>query len=129
MPISNCYIIAYQQPDVNREINMIKTIDENQRYEEGVTLVSEDEKMDLDQRQELKTVTIEVNSHKVKMRAGPATGLEVKEAAIKQGVEIQQNFVLQLELPNGTGKIIGDDDKISLRDHMSFTAIEPDDNS
>ena len=108
---------------------MIKNIDDNQRNEEGVTLESEDEKMELDQNQELKTVTIEVNSNKVKMLAGPATGMEVKEAAIKQGVEIQPNFVLQLELPNGTGKIIGDKDKITLRDHMSFTAIEPDDNS
>ena len=27
-----------------------------------------------------KTVTIEVNDHKVEMPAGPATGLEIKEA-------------------------------------------------
>ena len=45
----------------------------------------------------LKTVTIEVNDHKVEMPAGPATGLEIKDAAIKQGVNIQQNFVLQVE--------------------------------
>ena len=108
---------------------MIKNIDDNQRNEEVMTLEIEDGKTDIDQNQELKTVIIEVNSHKVKMLAGPATGLEVKEAAIQQGVEIQPNFVLQLELPNGTGKVIGDEDKINLRDHMSFTAIEPDDNS
>ena len=108
---------------------MIKNIDENQRNEESVASESENGKTDLDQNQEYKTVTIEVNSNKVKMLAGPATGLEVKEAAIQQGVEIQPNFVLQLELPNGTGKIIGDDDKLTPRDHMSFTAIEPDDNS
>ena len=108
---------------------MIKKIDENQRNEKGVPLESEDGKMDLDHGQELKTVIIEVNGHKVKMPAGPATGLEIKESAIKQGVQIQPNFVLQVELPNGTGKIIGNDDKIQLRDHMSFTAIEPDDNS
>ena len=41
----------------------------------------------------LKTVTIEVNDHKVEMPAGPATGLEIKEAAIKQGTNIQANFV------------------------------------
>ena len=34
---------------------------------------------------DIKTVTIEVNEHKVDMPAGPATGLEVKEAAIKEG--------------------------------------------
>ena len=49
----------------------------------------------------LKTVTIEVNDHKVEMPAGPATGLEIKNAAIKEGVNIQSNFVLQVQLPNG----------------------------
>ncbi len=77
----------------------------------------------------LKTVTIEVNDHKVEMAAGPATGLEVKEAAIKQNVNIQLNFVLQLQLPNGSSKVIGDDDKVPLTEHLSFTAIAPDDNS
>ncbi len=77
----------------------------------------------------LKTVIIEVNDHKVEMPAGPATGLEVKEAAIKQGVDIQVNFFLEVDLPNGSSKAIGDDDKIPLTDHLAFTAIPPDDNS
>ena len=77
----------------------------------------------------LKTVTIEVNDHKVKMPAGPATGLEIKEAAIKQGVNIQLNFVLQVQLPNGSSKVIGNDDKIPLTEHLAFTAIAADDNS
>lgn len=76
-----------------------------------------------------KTVTIEVNAHKVKMPAGPATGLEIKESAIKQGVKIQLNFVLQVQLPNGSAKIVGDDDKIPLSEHLAFTAIAADDNS
>ena len=77
----------------------------------------------------LKTVTIEVNDQKVEMPAGPATGLEVKEAAIKQGVNIQVNFVLQVQLPNGSSRVIGDEDKVSLTEHLAFTAIAPDDNS
>ena len=77
----------------------------------------------------LKTVTIEVNDHKVEMPSGPATGLEIKEAAIKQDVSIQLNFVLQAELPNGSSKVIGDDDKIPLTEHLAFTAIAADDNS
>ena len=77
----------------------------------------------------LKTVTIEVNDHKVEMPAGPATGLEVKEAAIKQNVNIEVNFVLQVQLPNGSSKVIGDEDKIPLTEHLTFTAIAPDDNS
>ena len=74
-------------------------------------------------------VTIEVNTHKVKMPAGPASGLEIKEAAIDQGVKIDVTFVLQLQLPNGSAKVIGDDDKVPLSDHLAFTAIAPDDNS
>lgn len=77
----------------------------------------------------VKAITIEVNDHKVEMPAGPATGLEVKEAAIKQGVNIQVNFVLQVQLPNGTSKVVGDDDKVPLTEHLAFTAIAADDNS
>jgi len=77
----------------------------------------------------LKTVTIEVNDHKVTMPAGPATGREIKESAIKQAVNIQLNFVLQLQLPNGSSKVIGDGDKVPLTEHLAFTAIAADDNS
>ena len=77
----------------------------------------------------LKTVTIEVNGHKVKMAAGAATGHEIKDAAIKAGVNIQPNFVLQVQLPNGSSKVVGDNDKIPLTEHLEFTAIAADDNS
>lgn len=76
-----------------------------------------------------KKVGIEVNGHRVEMLVGPALGLEIKEAAIEQRVSIRRNFVLQQEMPNGTGKVIGDDDEVVIREHLSFTAIEPDDNS
>jgi hypothetical protein len=75
------------------------------------------------------TVTVEVNDHKVKMPAGPATGLEIKQAAIEQDAKIELNFVLQMQLPNGSSKVIGDDDKVQLTEHLTFTAIAPDDNS
>ena len=78
---------------------------------------------------DLKTVEIEVNDNKIKMLEGPANGIEIKEAAIDQGVSIQANFVLQLQLPNGSSKVIGDTDKVQVTDHLSFTAIAPDDNS
>ena len=77
----------------------------------------------------LKTVTIEVNDHKVEMPVVPATGLEIKKAAIKQEVNIQLNFVLQVQLPNGSIKVVGDNDKVALTEHLAFTAIAPDDNS
>ena len=76
-----------------------------------------------------KKVEITVNSHRVEMLVGSASGLEIKEAAIRQRVSVRRNFVLQQEMPNGTGKIIGDDDRVVIRQHLSFTAIAPDDNS
>ena len=75
------------------------------------------------------TVTVSVNEQPVKLHGHTATGAEIKTAAIAQGVHIQPNFVLQEELPNGTSRIIGDNDKVHLREHLRFTAIAPDDNS
>lgn len=74
-------------------------------------------------------VTISVNEQPVKLHGHTATGAEIKTAAIAQGVLIQQNFVLQEELPNGSSRIVGDNDKVHLREHLRFTAIAPDDNS
>ena len=74
-------------------------------------------------------ITISVNEMPVKLQGHTATGAEIKAAAIKQGVLIQQNFILQEELPNGTSRVIGDYDVVHLREHLRFTAIAPDDNS
>ena len=75
------------------------------------------------------TVEISVNEQPVKIHGETATGIQIKDAAIAQGVHIQANFVLQEELPNGTSRIVGDHDKVELREHLRFTAIAPDDNS
>lgn len=74
-------------------------------------------------------IEIFVNGRKVEMKDKVATGLEIKKAAIKQGVQIQENFILQEELPNGSSRIVGDGDKVHLRSGLKFTAIAPDDNS
>lgn len=100
------------------------TNDDSKLYNEKET-----DTITLNKDEESKAVTIEVNDHKVEILAGPATGLEIKDAAIKHSVPIQLNFVLQQELPNGTSKVIGDDDKVNVRENLSFTAIAPDDNS
>lgn len=76
-----------------------------------------------------KEVTVEVNSRPVVLTEKKMTGAEVKEAAIAQGVQIQQDFVLQLERPNGEFDTIGDTDELHIRKGLSFTAIAPDDNS
>ena len=76
-----------------------------------------------------KDVTVTVNEQEVRLRGATATGAEIKAAAIAQGVQIQQNFILQEELPNGTSRIVGDKDRVKLREHLRFTALAPDDNS
>jgi hypothetical protein len=76
-----------------------------------------------------RTVTITVNELPVRLEGKTATGARIKAAAIEQGVLIQPNFVLQEELPNGTSRVIGDNDEVRLREHLRFTAIAPDDNS
>ena len=76
-----------------------------------------------------KHVDVEVNSRDVTLFGKEATGLQIKEAAIAQGVSIQPNFVLQQELPNGSSEVIGNTDTVHLRPHLKFTAIAPDDNS
>jgi Multiubiquitin len=80
-------------------------------------------------RAEEREIIVTVNEQPVKLHGHSATGNEIKTAAINQGVQIQLNFVLQEELPNGTSRIVGDNDKVHLREHLRFTAIAPDDNS
>lgn len=74
-------------------------------------------------------VTVSVNEMPVKLKGHSANGAEIKAAAIAQGVLIQPNFILQEELPNGTSRVVGDNDSVHLRQHLKFTAIAPDDNS
>ena len=96
---------------------------------------NEDERPDRDNDDDDKrvdkprTIEIEVNGKPVEMSKTEASGLAIKEAAIAQGVNIQVGFMLQQELPNGSSKVVGNDDIVRLRKHLRFTAIAPDDNS
>jgi Multiubiquitin len=81
------------------------------------------------EQDQLHEVIVSVNEQPVKLQGHKATGAQIKAAAIAQRVQIQQNFVLQEELPNGTSRVIGDNDEVQLRAHLKFTAIAPDDNS
>lgn len=76
-----------------------------------------------------RTTSVTVNEQPVELEGKTATGAQIKAAAIAQGVLIQPNFVLQEELPNGTSRVVGDNDTVQLRPHLRFTAIAPDDNS
>ncbi len=54
------------------------------------------------------TVEILVNTKSVRIMRGEHTGLQIKEAAIAQGVRIKLDFVLTLHKAGGQTQIIGD---------------------
>lgn len=78
---------------------------------------------------EARLVTISVNNKPVKMRSHRATGLEIKEAAIEQGVAIDPDFQLAKIRRNGEHKIVGDDEAVKFNNRTKFVATACDDNS
>lgn len=74
-------------------------------------------------------VKITVNKRPVRLDDDDVTGLEIKQAAIEQGVAIQLDFVLSLHLRDGGTRIIGDADRIEVDERSRFTAVAGDDNS
>lgn len=76
-----------------------------------------------------KTVSITVNERPVNFSEHKATGLEIKQTAIKQGVAIQADFVLFEVKGNAPLKQIGDCDTVTLHKGQVFRATAPDDNS
>lgn len=74
-------------------------------------------------------VTVEVNNKPVEVPGPKATGLEIKQAAVAQGVEIGLDFQLAVIRPNGKRKLIGDDDVVTVNKNSVFKAATPDDNS
>lgn len=76
-----------------------------------------------------KKVTVEINGNPVVLDEKVMTGLEIKQAAIAQGMQIQPDFVLQIQRSNGEFDVIGDSDEVRVHKGMDFTCIAPDDNS
>lgn len=74
-------------------------------------------------------VRVLVNKHPVQLVGPRVSGLDVKSAAIAQGVTIDIGFVLSLRQSNGKTKIIGDNDVVTINKNSVFTAIANDDNS
>jgi len=74
-------------------------------------------------------VTIVVNSADVTLPKGKYTGLQIKEAAIDQGVkDIALNFVLSVQHGNHY-QVVGDEDVIEIHEGLDFVAVTGDDNS
>jgi hypothetical protein len=77
----------------------------------------------------IKDIEILVNHNKVVVAEKTLTGLEIKDAAIAQGVNIRRDFVLIQVLPNGKRDTIGDADPVKVHNGSEFEAIADDDNS
>lgn len=74
-------------------------------------------------------VVITVNEKPVTVTGPKATGLEIKQAAIAQGVQIGLDFQLSEELANGRTRIVGDAEPITVNKNSRFDAVAGDDNS
>ena len=77
----------------------------------------------------VKAFQISVNRKPVEVEEPLVTGLEIKEASIKQGLPIQVNFQLAVEDGEGTRRIVGNADKVDVREFKTFYATASDDNS
>lgn len=74
-------------------------------------------------------VTIHVNNKPVIVEGPRLTGLQIKEAAIAQGVAIGLDFVLSKINPNGRPEIVGNTDVVTVNKNSKFTATDDDDDS
>lgn len=74
-------------------------------------------------------IQIRVNHNPVTVTKKQMTGLEIKDAAIAQKVNIRRDFVLIKVEPNGKRDTIGDNDEVKMHDGLEFEAIADDDNS
>jgi hypothetical protein len=82
----------------------------------------------VDQRRE--TVTVTVNNKHVALPRDRVTGLEIKEAAIAQGVQIQLDFILTLEAHDGKpARTVDDGEFVTVTRESVFTANDGDDDS
>jgi hypothetical protein len=74
-------------------------------------------------------VVITVNEKPVSVTGPKVTGLQIKEAALAQGVQIGLDFQLSEELANGRTRIVGDAEPITVNKNSRFDAVAGDDNS
>lgn len=72
---------------------------------------------------------IAVNRKPVQVGQHLVTGLEIKEAAVAQGLPIQLDFQLAKVDPDGKHQIVGDRDKVDVLEFKTFFATASDDNS
>lgn len=73
-------------------------------------------------------IHVTVNTHSVILTERRMTGLQVKQAAIAQGAELEVDF--QLSVKHGHRfEVVGDTDPVTIREDQEFIAVDTDDNS
>lgn len=75
------------------------------------------------------TVMITVNNKPVEIDGPRVTGLQIKQAAVNQGVDIQLDFQLAEIRRDDEQHIVGNDDLVTVNKHSRFVATAGDDNS
>jgi Multiubiquitin len=73
-------------------------------------------------------ITVSVNGQPVALPDQDVTGLEVKQAAIAQGLPIALEFQLSVKRGNRY-QVVDDTDTIKVHQDQEFLAVAPDDNS
>ena len=76
-----------------------------------------------------KPFEISVNKKPVSLTEPIVTGLEIKQAAIDQGVSIDLTFRLIRVEPDGKRPPVNNSDKVDVREFKTFIATATDDNS
>ena len=74
-------------------------------------------------------IEVTLNDKPVVLEGAKQTGERIKKAAIDQGVNIKEDFVLSIELGGGKTELVGDNQFIEVYPNERFLAIENDDNS
>ncbi len=74
-------------------------------------------------------IEVTLNDKPLVLEGSKQTGESIKKAAIEQGVNIKQDFVLSIERGGGKTDLVGDDQFIEVHPNERFLAIENDDNS
>ena len=74
-------------------------------------------------------IEVTLNDKPAVLEGSKQTGESIKKAAINQGVNIKEDFVLSIELGGGKTKLVGDGEFIEVHPNDRFLAIENDDNS
>ena len=74
-------------------------------------------------------IEVLVNFKAVRLTERRLTGLAIKQAAIDQGVKIQEDFVLFELLAHDRRELIRDNETIEVRPGERFEAVPGDDNS